>query len=89
MAKQSSLYHSKTGPIFPVFEWSKTRQPSCFNHSKTGPICPVFEWPTSLDRFVKKSVIKKFFMTKRSRLEVNFGSHLVLAIRKPDKLSGF
>jgi hypothetical protein len=36
---------------------------------KIGRICPVFEWSTSLDRFIKKRVIKNIlFMPKQSRL---------------------
>ncbi len=46
---------------------------SSFYHSKSGQICPDFECflSPSLDRFIKKRVIKNIlFMPKRSRLVV-------------------
>jgi hypothetical protein len=48
----------------PDFEWSISAGTghSITGHSKTGHICPVFEWATSLDRFIKKIVIKKYFI---------------------------
>jgi hypothetical protein len=58
---------------------------SSLDHSKTRPICPVLGWlirliqrklnQTSLDRFIKKRVIKIFYSCQH---------RLVLTILKPD-----
>jgi hypothetical protein len=50
----------------PAFKWYL---PFCFYHSKPGQIMSGFGMVASLDRFIKKRVIKNIlFMTKRSRL---------------------
>ena len=42
---------------------------NAYSYSKTGLICLVFKWSTSLDRFIKKRVIKIiFFIINWSRL---------------------
>jgi hypothetical protein len=73
MTKRSSLYHLKTGPICPVFKWSKTRQNS--RHFVLTIRKPDQSFlTTSLDHFVKNNLlIMTLLLIKQSRLVVKSG----------------
>jgi hypothetical protein len=72
-----------------------------FSGARFYKISQGFKWSTSLDSFVNKRVIANIlFMTKRSSLYHSktgpfgpvfewSGSHLVLAIQKPDQIVRF